>query len=447
MVERGTVERSGRDKADRFRRNEENLTLLPHDKEAEQGVLGAIILANGALLETRELLRPEHFFSAGHRSIFQAMLDVHDGGQPVDEVTIARHLRAQHRLDSCGGIAYIAELVDLTPVASNVLVYARIVLETHRLRTLIETGLELAQRGRESLVDVDGLIARARDVIADLAKGNRVPLRARHAKLALAEFMEELVTRPKDAFVAKTCTALDSALGGISSERPMYVAARTGVGKTIFAMQTAVRNARAGVPSLFISLEHRDTTLMARAASALGAVGGAKMLHRRVDDFSEQDWDRLGEAAELVEGLPLFIVRPPHAVTVPEIQALIQHHVAQDGIKFVVLDHLARIKTGKGSIYEQATARANDVAAMVSELALPLLVLVQINREGAERPSLLHLKGSGEIEETASAVVILHDPEPENSDPHEIEVAIAKNDSGPCVVKQMTKYGWKFTIE
>ena len=144
-------------------------SLLPHDKEAEQGVLGAVIHDNESVHAALEMLTAEMFFSPAHQYIFQAMTDLDERNEPIDEITLGNLLRAKNQLGQVGGLVYVAELVDLTPVASNVLYYAGIVREKHQLRSLIGAATEIASKGRESPDDVEGLIHNAEDIFLQLA--------------------------------------------------------------------------------------------------------------------------------------------------------------------------------------------------------------------------------------------------------------------------------------
>ncbi|MCZ6644754.1 MAG: replicative DNA helicase, partial [SAR324 cluster bacterium] len=163
-------------------------SLLPHDKEAEQGVLGAIIHNNDALNHAAEILQPEFFFSPAHRELFQAMINLADRQNPIDEITLGDALRSRNLLDQVGGLIYIAELVDLTPVASNVAVYAEIVRQKHQLRSLISAATDIANKGRDTPGDVGELLDQAQDIIIELANDAQVRSYAQLKDLLAANF-------------------------------------------------------------------------------------------------------------------------------------------------------------------------------------------------------------------------------------------------------------------
>src|SRR3990167_3348894 len=254
MAERGEMERSGANGGSRdgVRPAPAVLTrgMMPHDREAEQGVLGAIIHENRNLERVIGVLDAEAFFSPGHRRIFQAMLGLREQQTPIDETTLAAKLRLSGGIDHVGGVSYIAELVDLTPVAGNIEVYVEIVLERHRARSIVQLALDVVSDVMESGVVTDhaARLRAALEQVDDQAGG----LRGRPFSQAGMEFCSWLGEEGKPAFVARTHTRLDGMLGGIGTDRPGYIASRTGVGKTTFALQTAIRNAKAGVPALFV---------------------------------------------------------------------------------------------------------------------------------------------------------------------------------------------------
>ena len=211
--------------------------LLPHDKDAEQGVLGSVIHNNLALGQVRGMLKPDCFFSPAHRDIFIAMCSVEDAEGPIDEITIGNVLKAKNRLESAGGLPYIAELVDLAPVTANVLVYAEIVLEKWQARKAVTVLLD----GVDSINATGKLNGQAETVrnALDAIEAAGIGSQAAPAADAVERFTGWLEDQDTPAFKAKTYTRLDELLGGIGDERPTVIAGRTGVGKTTLLTQIA----------------------------------------------------------------------------------------------------------------------------------------------------------------------------------------------------------------
>lgn len=417
--------------------------LAPYDREAEIGVLGSILHNNDALIHAEEIVKPEFFFSPGNRRIFAEMLKMAARGEPIDEITLTSRL-GKTATEQVGGLMYIAEMVDLTPVASNVAVYADIVLRKWRARQAIEE----AQRFITSIKakgDLNGQVEEFRRFLEPIVAAG-LPARGVDSKTALIEFAEWM-EREEPAAKAKTYTKLDEYLYGIAPRKPTVIAARPGGGKTTLVAQCVIRNAQAGVPALFFSLEMDMIEIIGRAVSARTAIDGQKILHRQTKDLYDADWDRIAETSHHLSGLPFWVVAPPRPLTTDQIESITRWHIEQHGVELVVIDHMRKIATGKGSIYEQQTNRICDLANMAKALNVAVLVACQINREGDDEPLLKHLEGSGAIEQESQAVVMLHDKQPNSNFERKIEGRIAKNRNGRTGKEELLLIPWRYTIE
>ena len=421
----------------------EQRIMAPHDREAEQAVLGAVIHSGGKALDIiKGYLEPEHFYSPGNQRIFEAMQKMRDRGDPIDELLLKAEFTD---VGLVGGMAYIAEMVDKTPVASNVAVYAEIVKKAWKARATIEAAQDLIYSVTKSgALNGENEILRQR---LEAIGGADTPTRSDSAQKAMEDFQAWFRTPEGDkAAEIKTYTALDKHLE-IAPGKPTVVAARPGVGKTTFAAQTLIRNALHGVPSLFFNLEMSNREIIGRAIAAFSGVTGTKLLYRRLDSIYQEEWGAIDGAIAQLKGLPFWLHEPRLPVTVAQIENVARWYQQNRGVRLVVIDHLRKIRTAPGPIYEQQTRRICDLAAMAKSLNLAVLVTAQINREGDERPGLKYLEGSGAIEQESQAVVILHDPEP-NSDTHrKIEGVIAKNRNGQKGKIELDYFPWKYVIE
>src|SRR3990167_1195667 len=228
--------------------------LLPHDKEAEQGMLGAIIQNPAALSQVAGWILPEHFFSPGHRAIYGAMLALHEDQEPIDTITLGHSLKERDELAGAGGLTYIAELVDLTPAAANVRVYAAIVAEMAQARAVIAAAMDLAE-GIRAHGKVDGQASRFNSRV-EAALADSAMLASQTTRAALDEFMEWVQHGPAEDGLIRTFTALDKSIAYFEDGAVHCIAARPGVGKTTLLGQIAVDNARRSKsPGLFLSLE------------------------------------------------------------------------------------------------------------------------------------------------------------------------------------------------
>ena len=422
--------------------------MLPHDKDAEQGVLGAILHDNNAFEQVAGMLPVEAFFSTSHRDIFKAMRALVKKQYPIDELTLADELRTRGRLEQAGGAIYILELLDVAPVSANVLVYAEIVLRKWQARETIDGATAMAEAIRDrGYAEDEAAVFRAHmDKIAQFDMG----VRSRKLSDALDDFLVWMEDNSKPAFRAHWhIHQLDEKLGGISYERPTVVAGRTGTCKTTLLVQTAIRNAIAGTPSLFFNLEMKEHTPIARIIAQYGDLDGSALLRKESDLFT---WDSLAETTGRLHDVPLWIQSPSIPPTIEQISACIHWHIRNCGIELVVIDHLSRFRSREGislkgsGDYEEQTARIMGLVELMRLHAVPVLTAVQIGRKGEEAPTLGDLKGSGDIEENSQVALLLHDSNPEKNGQKQIECHIAKNANGRTGRVFLDFWPWKFLL-
>lgn len=406
--------------------------LLPHDREAERGVLGAILHNNEAIYQASAIISPDSFFSPGHRDLFQTMIDMTEEQLPIDEITLITRLREGGRSDAVGGMVYIAELMDATPVTANVLVYADIVRSKAEARLFIVRATEAVATvwGQQRITD-EALALQG--TIEELA-GGTTALEPRQAGDVATEVYTNLELATP-AFPAFTHMRIDAVLGGFATERPTIIAARTGVGKTSFGVQICLSNAERGVPTLFLSLEMEDTTIVSRAISNLSGVPGDMIMHRKLDEITTVQWDRLTSEQLRLKDWPLYVLEPRRPMSPQQIEGTIRLAKIRYGVRLVVVDHLTRIRVPGRSLYDRQTERIESLGTMQRRIGgISMVVMVQLNREGdgaSTVPLLKHLKGSGDIEENAGAVLLLHDEHPESNDAVKpITCIVAKNGNG-----------------
>jgi len=419
-------------------------SLLPHDKEAEQGVLGAIIHNNDGLPNAREILTPEHFFSAAHRQIFQAMLDLADRSDPIDEITLGNHLRARNQLDSVGGLVYIAELVDLTPVASNVMTYAEIVLEKSRLRTLISTAMEIAARGRETPDDVEGLIQTAEGVFQDLATQATRRKYSSLKELLIRNFEELEAAQGREnelTGVPTGFTELDRITNGLQPSDLIIVAARPSMGKTSFALNIAKYAALSRkVPVVVFSLEMSKEQLAMRLLCSEAGVDSQKL---RLGNLDEYDWDKLAQSAGQLSEARVFIDETPE-LNPAALKAIARRIQLEHGLGMIVVDYLQLMRAARRTDNrEQEIAEiSRSLKAVAKEMDVPVLVCAQLNRalesRGDKRPLLSDLRESGAIEQDADVVMFIYRDEvynPETEDAGVAEIHVRKHRNGPVTTR------------
>ena len=418
--------------------------MLPHNKDAEQGVLGAIIHNNEAFYQASELITSDHFFSPAHRELFRAMHGLTEQRDPIDEITLANYLKSRNKLEQVGGLLYIAELVDLTPVTANVLVYAEIVREKYQLRTLIDTATDIANRGRESQEDVQGLIQQAESVFLDLATNATRRGYAHIKDLILSNFnmLEAVADRGEEyTGLPSSFIDLDKITNGFHPSDLIILASRPSMGKTSFALNIAKYAVTArNTPALVFSLEMSKEQLAMRLLCSEAGVDNQKV---RVGNLDEFEWDKLGAAAGQISEAQLFIDETPQ-LTPLEMKAIARRVQADHGLGLIVLDYLQLMKANsRTDNREQEVAEiSRGLKAIAKELNVPVLACAQLNRalEGRtdKRPHLSDLRESGAIEQDADIVMFIYRDEvyhPETEDQGIAEIHIAKHRNGPITSK------------
>ncbi len=420
-------------------------SLLPHDKEAEQGVLGAIIHNNDALNHAAEILQPEFFFSPAHRELFQAMIDLADRQNPIDEITLGDALRSRNLLDQVGGLIYIAELVDLTPVASNVAVYAEIVRQKHQLRSLISAATDIANKGRDTPGDVGELLDQAQDIIIELANDAQVRTYAQLKDLLATNFeaLEAAQDRGDDLTGLPSGFAeLDKYTNGLQPSDLIIVAARPSMGKTSLAVNIAKYAATySKLPAVVFSLEMSKEQLALRLLCSEASVDSQQVRLGKLDDF---EWDKLAKAAGTLSNVKLFIDESPE-LNPMGIKTVARRIQAEHGLGLIVVDYLQLMRsTRRKDNREQEIADiSGGLKAIAKELNVPVLACAQLNREVEgrtdRRPRLSDLRESGAIEQDADLVMFLYRDEvynPETEDQGIAEIHIAKHRNGPITTSK-----------
>jgi len=417
--------------------------MLPHDKDAEQGVLGAIIHNNEAFHQAAELLQPDHFFSPAHRELFKAMIGLTEQGDPIDEITLGNYLKSRNKLEQVGGLVYIAELVDLTPVTANVLVYAEIVGEKHKMRLLIDTASEIADRGRRSQEDIQGLIQEAGSIFLELAN-NSTPNRFSHLKDLLEHNFNLLESiDPTEDYIGLPSgfIELDDYTLGFQPSDLIILAARPSMGKTSFALtlaKYAVTVRKASV--LVFSLEMSKEQLAMRVLCTDASVDSQKV---RTGKLEEYEWDKLATSSGKLSEVKLFIDDSP-GLTPLELKSISHRVKADHGLSLIGVDYMQLMRANKKTDNrEQEIAEiSRGLKAVAKELDVPVLALAQLNRSlesrTDKRPHLSDLRESGTIEQDADLVIFIYRDEiyhPETEDQGIAEINIAKHRNGPITSK------------
>lgn len=406
----------------------------PHSVEAEQAIIGGLMLDNTAIHQCGQL-RDADFWRADHRRIYRAITALAAEGRPFDVVTVAEAIEAGGDLDRIGGLPYIAALAENTPSAANVAAYADIVRERARQRH----ALKRIEDARERLIAPNGHAVDG--IIADALAGLEGLLHAStQDDLHVSQLIDMAMTEAKRAADARRAGTMqgistgiddiDLRTGGIHGKRLWILAGRPGVGKSALKLQIAIRAALQGRAVGVISLEMGDAELGFRALAATLCISGTRLASGDADTFERLKSSLGSSDLAALRKAPLWFNFT--AGSLAEVIAQITAWRRQHGIELAVVDHIGLVDAqGFATRNDQLGAISRGLKKLAMRLDMPILVLSQLNRaverEG-RRPNLADLRDSGNLEQDADVVIMLHAL---NEDGTEIEVGIMKNRSGP----------------
>ncbi|HTY54646.1 MAG TPA: replicative DNA helicase [Candidatus Binataceae bacterium] len=424
----------------------------PQNLEAEESVLGAILLENEAINQAVETLSADDFYREAHRTLFRAMVELSDRNQPVDAITLTDALRAKGKLEEVGGPAYIAELAIRVPTAANVAHYARIVREKAVLRSLASVATDIASGAYDGQSNVDEFLDEAEHRVFEISERRIKP--AFHSmqeltrdSLKLIEKLyerKELVTGVPTGF-----TDLDRITAGLQPSDLIILAARPSMGKTALALNIAAYAATEADPRIgvaFFSLEMSKEQLVLRLLCSEARVDSAKA---RAGYLGERDFPKLAQAAARLSEAPIFIddssdISP--IVLKAKCRRLIRERESKLGL--VIVDYLQLMRSSRpGESREKEISEiSRSLKAMAKELKLPVIALSQLNRQVETRPDrrplLADLRESGAIEQDADVIAFIYRDEvykgKESKVPGTAEVIVAKQRNGPTDTATLT---------
>ncbi|HOJ52383.1 MAG TPA: replicative DNA helicase [Syntrophales bacterium] len=429
-----------------MKKNGPTETLLhrvpPQNMEAEQSVLGGILLDNQALNAAQEILSDSDFYSDAHKKIFRAMQDLADRGEPVDLITLSDHLRDKKQLDQVGGAAYLASLVDSVPSAANISYYAKIVREKAILRSLISSATDILTKSYEQASEVDDILDEAEHAIFEISQ-NKI----RRSFYPLKEIIKDSFRTIERLYESKELITgvptgfdkFDELTSGLQRSDLIIIAGRPSMGKTAFALNIARHAAvESNIPVAIFSLEMSKEQIAMRLLSSTAKVDSQRI---RKGFLGEMDWPKLTNAAGLLSEAPLFIDDTP-ALTVLEMKAKSRRLKAEHGLGLIIIDYLQLMR---GTAYRESREQeiseiSRSLKALAKELNVPVIALSQLNRKVEDRtnrrPQMADLRESGAIEQDADVIVFIYRDEVYNKSEDNpkkgiAEIIIAKQRNGP----------------
>lgn len=383
---------------------------LPWSPEAEQSVLGAVLISPDALLALAECrLQAAHFFDVRHRDIWSAVEGIAATRQPIDVVTVFERLQSLGKAEACGGLAYLNGLAECVPSAANVARHADIVIGKATRRAIVEAAGRVYDMANEP-GDEDAVLDRVLTLFGGIQRNRAasVPRALGDLVWARLDHWQSLADGEVAPGMPTGFDILDEALGGgLKPGRVVVLAARPSVGKTSLAQQIGLQVAKQGQPVLMLSQEMPAGDLVDRALANLARVALDRLGTGRLQ---AEDWTRVADGVEAATRLPFFVDDEP-ALTLMAIRAKARRVQQQHGLALLVVDYL-QLCASAGAFdkrHHQIEQISRGLKTLAKELNCCVLVLSQLNRSSAEdEPDLHHLKESGAIEEDADVVLMLH---------------------------------------
>ncbi|MDD5711744.1 MAG: replicative DNA helicase [Smithellaceae bacterium] len=414
----------------------------PQNLEAEQSVLGAILLDNQAISSVIEILDGRDFYSEAHRKIFTAVTELYDRNEPCDFITLNNILKDKKHLDNVGGATYLASLVDNVPSAANVGYYVKIIKEKAVLRRLIGTATEILSKSYETGSDVDNVLDEAEQAIFEISENKSRQSFSSLKDVIKSSFktIEDLCTRTELITGVPTgFEKIDELTSGLQRSDLIIIAGRPSMGKTAFAINIAQHAAiETNTPVAIFSLEMAKEQLAFRMLSSLAKVDSQRI---RKGLLGDTDWPKLVNAAGKLSEAPIFIDDTP-AITALEMKAKARRLKSEKGLGLIVLDYLQLMRSGgpKDSREQEISEISRSLKALAKELSVPVIALSQLNRKVEDRtnrrPQMADLRESGAIEQDADVIAFIYRDEVYNKSEDNLErgmaeIIIGKQRNGP----------------
>ncbi|MBC8432366.1 replicative DNA helicase [Desulfobacula sp.] len=422
--------------------------LPPHNLEAEESLISAILVDNSTLNDIIEILSSDDFYRTVHKEIFTAIVDLYVKNEPVDLVTLSNKLRETGKLEAVGGVTFLAKIVDTVQLAVNARHYARIVHDKARLRRLIEKSNKIIEQSLEDKGDIENVLDFASSSIFEIAE-DRMKKTFIHLSDIIEHNYDDIEKWQKDKSLATGVPTgfkqLDSLTLGFQTSDLIIIAARPSMGKTAFALNIA-RNAAVeeNIPVAFFSLEMSEKQLGLRMLCSEAAVDSYRVKH---GFLGQKDFNRLSRAAGILSGAPIYIDDAPNNSAM-DIRSKARRLKMESEIGLIVIDYLQLLK-----IRQHSERRDLDIAeiskslkALAKELDLPVVALSQLNRKLEERknkrPKLSDLRESGALEQDADVVIFIYRDEvykqnESNPDRGIAEILLSKHRNGQTGIAKL----------
>ncbi|BAW79713.1 replicative DNA helicase [Candidatus Nitrosoglobus terrae] len=430
------------------------LKVPPHSVEAEQSVLGGLLLDNKAWDQIGDLLRPDDFYRQDHRLLFQSISELIEQSQPCDVITLSEQLKNKQLLEGAGNLAYITSLARNTPTAANIKAYADVVRERSILRQLIRVGTDIANsayqpEGRNSRELLDEAEKRVFEIADQGTRSQRNFVDMKNLLSKVVDRIDQLFE--KDSPITGLSSGFadfDELTSGLQQADLVIAAGRPSMGKTAFAMNIAEHVAiKRRIPVAVFSMEMPGEQLAMRMMSSLGHIDQHRV---RTGRLEEDDWPRLTSAVSLLSEAPIFIDDTP-ALSPTELRARARRLMReQGGLGLILIDYLQlmQVPGHRENRVTEISEISRNLKTLAKELNIPVLALSQLNRSLEQRPNkrpvMSDLRESGAIEQDADVIVFIYRDEvyhEDSPDKGTAEIIVSKQRNGPIGTVRLTFRG------
>jgi replicative DNA helicase len=429
----------------------------PHNDEAEQAALGAMLLDNDSIDTAIQYLTPDDFYSNANRRVYKAILSLfNQGRQKADIITVVAELRQAGELEGAGGPSYVASLTNVVPSSANIDYYAKIVQDCSLRRSLIRVSAEVNTRSFDESVESRVVLEETQKKIFELAEHRHVV-----SVKSMKELMPNTIDKIQELYQSKKQYSgipsgfedLDNLTSGFQPSELIIIGARPSMGKTALALSMAANITMAQkIPAAFFSLEMSDLALGFRLISAEAKIESERIKARLL---KPQDYNNLMQAAGRLYEAPLYIVDIP-GITIMDLRVQARRLRTLEKVEIIFIDYLTLISSENTQIprHEQIAEISRSLKGLARELGIPIVALSQLTREAEkERPNLANIRASGAIEQDADMVIFIHrerESDKTQDKPGEndstAELIIAKQRNGPvgfvkvAFVKEYAKF-------
>jgi len=418
---------------------------VPNNIEAEEAVLGALLIDPEAIYRVLPFLQADDFYLQKHRWIYEAMIRVHERRDPIDFLTLTTELAQQNRLDAVGGDSYISQMINAVPSAVSVESYGRLVEQTAVRRRLLDAASEIARYAYDEATPVDQVVDRSEKALFGVSqKRSTRDLQPIHEIVPrYYDHIENLYAHRGEIMgVPSGFRDLDRVLGGFQNSDLLILAARPGVGKTSLMLTFALKAAEKGKVIAIFNLEMSAEQLVQRMVSQVSGIDAQRL---RLGQLQDEEWPAFAEAIGHLSELPIYIDDTP-SITVLQVRTKARRLASERGLDMLLIDYLQLMDSDLRSDnrVQEVSYISRSLKGLAREIDVPLIAASQLSRAVEQRqdrrPVLSDLRESGSLEQDADIVMFIYREElyKENTEnPNVADIMIAKHRSGPTGTVQL----------